>query len=161
MAPILVDPPKDPSKNWYEYYRFQLKPDSPNDARNALLVVAALIAAATFQAGINPPGGVWQDNSAENDHVAGKSVLASSKASSYAVFMFCNTLAFSASLNMITYLVFGCPFYTEVLIATYAMMGTYGAAIGAVGPKGSVKLVYLIVAFMLPYLLRLGQQLLI
>lgn len=31
------------------------------DERNILLVVVTLIAAVTFQAGVNPPGGVWQE----------------------------------------------------------------------------------------------------
>jgi hypothetical protein len=46
-----------------EIKRFQYKPgkDSASDVRNALLVVATLIAAVTFQAGVNPPGGVWQE----------------------------------------------------------------------------------------------------
>ncbi|XP_040997853.1 uncharacterized protein LOC121243852 [Juglans microcarpa x Juglans regia] len=48
------------------YFKYKPERDSANDVRNALLVVLALIAAATFQAGLNPPGGVWQDT--KNDH---------------------------------------------------------------------------------------------
>lgn len=33
-----------------------------SDVRNAVLVVAVLIATATYQTGLSPPGGVWQDN---------------------------------------------------------------------------------------------------
>ncbi|KAH6756832.1 hypothetical protein C2S52_023565, partial [Perilla frutescens var. hirtella] len=32
------------SKNWFNYFKFQMQRDSPSDTRNALLVVAALIA---------------------------------------------------------------------------------------------------------------------
>ncbi|KAL6335096.1 hypothetical protein AAG906_026476 [Vitis piasezkii] len=55
------NPPEDASRDFYAYYRFDPSRDTPDSARNTLLVVGALIAAATFQAGINPPGGVWQD----------------------------------------------------------------------------------------------------
>ncbi|RVW12673.1 hypothetical protein CK203_116469 [Vitis vinifera] len=55
------NPPEDASHDFYAYYRFDPSRDTPDSARNTLLVVGALIAAATFQAGINPPGGVWQD----------------------------------------------------------------------------------------------------
>ncbi|XP_031281817.1 ankyrin repeat-containing protein BDA1-like [Pistacia vera] len=43
------------SKDWIKYFQFQMERDSPSDTRNALLVVAALIATVTFQAGMNPP----------------------------------------------------------------------------------------------------------
>ena len=33
---------------------------------NALLVLATLIASVTFQARVNPPGGVWQENPPSN-----------------------------------------------------------------------------------------------
>ena len=40
----------------------QDQPNQDSDTRKALLVVATLIASETFQAGVNPPGGVWQEN---------------------------------------------------------------------------------------------------
>ncbi|KAJ4841726.1 hypothetical protein Tsubulata_003011 [Turnera subulata] len=59
--------PKNPAKNFYKHYCFQLGRESPYEARNTLLVVAALIVAVTYQAVVNPPGGVWQDDKREND----------------------------------------------------------------------------------------------
>ncbi|KAL3571766.1 hypothetical protein D5086_025670 [Populus alba] len=50
------------SYSWFRKFQYNPNRDTPSDARNVLLVVVALIAAVTFQAGVNPPGGVWQDN---------------------------------------------------------------------------------------------------
>lgn len=105
------NPPEDASHDFYAYYRFDPSRDTPDSARNTLLVVGALIAAATFQAGINPPGGVWQDKKTVDGVTThpGKAILGSEKAA-FRVFLFLNTLAFSSSLQMITYLIIGCPF---------------------------------------------------
>jgi hypothetical protein len=47
-----------------------------NDMRNVLLVVAALLFTVSFQAAINPPGGVWQDNKSYYN-VAGTAIVGS------------------------------------------------------------------------------------
>ncbi|KAF2311658.1 hypothetical protein GH714_025671 [Hevea brasiliensis] len=44
-----------------EYFKFKRGRDSPSTARSTLLVIVVLVATATFQVGVNPPGGVWQD----------------------------------------------------------------------------------------------------
>ncbi|PWA41978.1 ankyrin repeat-containing domain, PGG domain protein [Artemisia annua] len=47
--------------------------------RNSLMVVASLIATMAFQAGVNPPSGVWQDDSLDNNPLkkAGYAIMAS------------------------------------------------------------------------------------
>ncbi|KAL2940110.1 Ankyrin repeat-containing protein BDA1, partial [Bienertia sinuspersici] len=77
--------------------------------RTSLMVVASLIATMAFQVGINPPGGVWQDN--ENDHSAGASIWSyRSKVSfGFNVILVCNTIALTSSLSVILLLISGLP----------------------------------------------------
>ena len=85
--------------------------------RSALMVVASLIATVAFQAGITPPGGVWQDdltvddngNPVKNPHIAGTAVMAYTDSLEYGQFMIFNTIAFLASLSIILLLVSGLP----------------------------------------------------
>ncbi|KAJ6751290.1 hypothetical protein OIU85_001786 [Salix viminalis] len=118
MAANQLNIPENPSKNFNQYFRFKLGRDPPSDARNTVLVVTTLIVAVTFHAAINPPGGVRQDDkySPANCTVvtsdsncaiirhAGTSVLYYRNKTGYEIFVFVNTVAFSASTNTILYL---------------------------------------------------------
>ncbi|TVU11587.1 hypothetical protein EJB05_45181, partial [Eragrostis curvula] len=64
--------------------------------RKYLMLLAILAVAITYQAGLAPPGGFWQDN--HNGHIAGDIVLRVSYPKRYHVFFYCNTTAFAASL---------------------------------------------------------------
>ncbi|CAK9144161.1 unnamed protein product [Ilex paraguariensis] len=85
--------------------------------RSALMVVASLIATVAFQAGLTPPGGVWQDdyqvdsngNPVSDPHTVGTSVLAYKGPFEYGLFMIFNTLAFLSSLSIILLAVSGLP----------------------------------------------------
>ncbi|KAK8602135.1 hypothetical protein V6N13_058211 [Hibiscus sabdariffa] len=86
--------------------------------RNILMLVASLLAAMAFQAGVNPPSGVWQDNgpsgfstteSNGKNHTAGLSVLADNHPRAYTSFLICNTTGFLASLSIILLLISGLP----------------------------------------------------
>ncbi|XP_050270145.1 ankyrin repeat-containing protein At5g02620-like [Quercus robur] len=85
--------------------------------RSALMVVASLIATVAFQAGLTPPGGVWQDdltvddngNPVKDPHIAGTAVMAYTDTIEYGQFMIFNTIAFLASLSIILLLVSGLP----------------------------------------------------
>ncbi|KAL3537093.1 hypothetical protein ACH5RR_000459 [Cinchona calisaya] len=167
------------SKDWFKYFKFQMQRDSPSDTRNALLVVAALIATVTFQAGLTPPSGVssksdQQPTSGQNQvgspppppshnpvlisGFAAASAILGSHATSY-LFLFSNSLGLTASLSIIIYLTGGFPFQRELLISIFAMMSTYGFSISSIlrEEKGQTQVtgyILLTVAFSLPFLLR-------
>ncbi|CAI9285326.1 unnamed protein product [Lactuca saligna] len=96
---------------------FYLKETSKNSddwldkKRNTLMVVASLIATMAFQAGTNPPGGVWQDGTlTDENRRAGYAIMASSHPNLYHVFLVCNTVAFVSPLSIILLLISGLPF---------------------------------------------------
>ncbi|PKI26381.1 hypothetical protein CRG98_048930, partial [Punica granatum] len=61
-------------------------------------------------AGVNPPGGVWQDN--DKGHKAGQAIYASQEIAFY-VFLVSNTLALSTSILVIVSLTYRFPFHFE------------------------------------------------
>ncbi len=122
--------------------------------RSALMVVASLIATVAFQAGITPPGGVWQDdltvdgngNPVKNPHTAGTSVMAYTDHIEYGQFLIFNTIAFLASLSIILLLVSGLPIKRRrwmwiqmviLWIAITAQVVTYFIALRHMSPNNS------------------------
>ncbi|KAL1218334.1 Ankyrin repeat-containing protein BDA1 [Cardamine amara subsp. amara] len=93
-----------------------------SDSRNAILVVAVLIVTATYQAGLSPPGGFWQDDSSnpgdDNSHVAGQMTLSFYNA---LVFYILNGIAFFSSLYVIIILIVGLPMWTVLYGSTAAL----------------------------------------
>ncbi|XP_017971927.1 PREDICTED: uncharacterized protein LOC108660987 [Theobroma cacao] len=168
-------------RDWCRYFQYKEGANEEDrdknraDARNALLVVATLIATVTFQDGVNPPGGVWQDNEdnqtavAANppvavwqdtkDRIPGTAIFASDS-SAYYVFLTSNTLAFSAAVLVIMSLTHNFPFKFEVRVACVSMIITYGSAIFAVTRDGDKFQLALIIAAA-PLILRCLIQLLV
>lgn len=85
--------------------------------RNALMVVASLVATVAFQAGLSPPGGVWSSDYTvysngtlvDEPHYAGQSVMAFKLPVAYGQFLIFNTISFLASLSIILIQVSGLP----------------------------------------------------
>ncbi|KAI6706462.1 hypothetical protein NL676_009424 [Syzygium grande] len=150
----MANPPENPTKLFKVLINHEGR-NSPAEVRNVLLVVATLIAAVTFQAGVNPPGGVWQDGS--GNHFPGQSIYAS-QPGPYYVFLVCNTLALASSINLIISLTWGFPFFLEVVVATVSMAITYGSAVFAVTPKAPDQFRWLLFTGFVPFLLRLLIQ---
>ncbi|PIN07441.1 26S proteasome regulatory complex, subunit PSMD10 [Handroanthus impetiginosus] len=102
---------------------FQNQAEWLEKKKSALMVVASLIATMAFQFGVNPPGGVWQDDKVvdsqgnqtisdhtHQNHSAGYSIMASSNDPGlYMVLYIVNTISFIASLSIILLLMSGLP----------------------------------------------------
>uniref|UniRef100_J3N178 PGG domain-containing protein n=1 Tax=Oryza brachyantha TaxID=4533 RepID=J3N178_ORYBR len=69
-------------------------------ARDLVMLLATLVASITYQAGLDPPGGLWQDDG-KNGHKAGDSVLLATQPTRYKVFFYSNSAAFVVSLVVI------------------------------------------------------------
>nr|POE97310.1 hypothetical protein CFP56_79513 [Quercus suber] len=139
------------SKSWFKDFQYDPTKDKTGEVRSILLIVATLIAAVTFQAGVNPPGGVWQDD--EHGHKPGSAIYASQRDPFY-VFLVFNTVALSTSVLVIMSLTYDFPFHLELFIAAASMLVTYGSAIFSVTPHESHKFRYVLTAAAFPFVLR-------
>jgi hypothetical protein len=70
--------------------------DAVDKARSLVLLLATLAATITYQAGLNPPGGLWLDNG--DGYMAGDPILLTTNARRYRTFFYCNSIAFVTSL---------------------------------------------------------------
>ena len=138
-------------KNWLKFFQYDEGRDTQGDIRNILLIIFTLVVAVTFQAGVNPPGGVWQDS--EHGHVPGTAIYASQK-KAYYVFLIFNTLAFSNSILVILALTHKFPFHFEIWVGTISMAVTYGSAIFAVSPGDSVNFPFVLITAAGPFIVR-------
>ncbi|KAF8657378.1 hypothetical protein HU200_060150 [Digitaria exilis] len=66
--------------------------------RKYLLLLATLVATVTYVAGLNLPGGAWQEDTPDGLHHAGDPILQFAHHRRYLAFYYCNATAFAASL---------------------------------------------------------------
>ncbi|KAM6541871.1 hypothetical protein CsatB_006318 [Cannabis sativa] len=124
--------------------------------RESLMIVSSLIATMAFQAGISPPGGLWDDHDTSYDqsisknvtHSAGESIISYYPSKSYYhIYLISNTVGFLGSLSIILLLVTGLPFCRKFLmwiltmilwVTISAMTITYLVAILVAAPHNDV-----------------------
>ncbi|KAM7513578.1 hypothetical protein LguiA_003161 [Lonicera macranthoides] len=85
--------------------------------RDAMLIAATVIAGMAYQAGLDPPGGVWDQNYQTTLNIqgknltflAGRSIMAVNYPREYCLFWAFNTMSFVASLSIVLLLIHGSP----------------------------------------------------
>lgn len=70
-----------------------------DDKRQVLLLIAILVAALTYQAGLTPPGGFWSADDDQLGHRAGYPVLLDNYPLRYKAFFYCNAVSFVSSIG--------------------------------------------------------------
>ncbi|XP_030550899.2 ankyrin repeat-containing protein BDA1-like [Rhodamnia argentea] len=160
---------KEERTQWLEYFKYKRERDSPGDVRNALLVVAALIATATYQAVLQPPGGLWQDNSGPSSnstgatnngtasYKAGQAVLGTENPVSYILFLIFNSVGFFAAIQMIYNLTFGFPMQMELQVALFALVAMYDTAMVGLTPNTSFNFFFVGLSIFLPVIIGLAR----
>ncbi|XP_043714875.1 ankyrin-1-like [Telopea speciosissima] len=109
---------------------FVLDSRHPIEARNDLLVVAVLVVTATYQTVITPPGGLWQDDTTDDQdhltptHHAGDAILATNSPFVFFIIILSNYIGFVLSCVLLSRLAPGYPYRLPLLIALLFMWFT-------------------------------------
>ncbi|VAI50628.1 unnamed protein product [Triticum turgidum subsp. durum] len=101
-----------------------------NKAREFIQLLAILAATITYQAGLDPPGGLWLESG--EGHTVGDSILLTTHPIRYKAFFYSNSVAFVASLVIIVMLQSEMLVRLHILEATmildlFSLMGAYAA----------------------------------
>ncbi|KAL6654650.1 hypothetical protein ACP70R_008115 [Stipagrostis hirtigluma subsp. patula] len=104
--------------------------ESMDKARSLVLLLATLATSVTYQAGLVPPGDVWQDDG--DGHLAGDPILLTTHPRRYKTFYYCNSTAFMASLAAIVLVQrrFALKHHTleaVMILDLFGLMGAYAA----------------------------------
>ncbi|KAK3139679.1 hypothetical protein QOZ80_5AG0387740 [Eleusine coracana subsp. coracana] len=103
---------------------------SVEKARSLVLLLATLAVTITYQAGLDPPGGLWEDDGA--GYKSGDPILLTTNPRRYKAFFYCNSVAFVASLVAIILVKLRAPLKYHALEAAmildlFGLIGAYAA----------------------------------
>ncbi|CBI40931.3 unnamed protein product, partial [Vitis vinifera] len=138
---------------WRNYFKFQFDRDTPSNVREALLVVAVLIAAATYQTGQSIPTWVQQKGSDKFEMIR-----ASHNLVLFLFYSLSNTVGFLVSLDMILVLTSKFPMCWELVVAVHAMAINYSISIVGIAPSGGMKIASAVLCITLLLAIRLTSR---
>ncbi|XP_066332116.1 uncharacterized protein [Miscanthus floridulus] len=120
-----------PERHRAEIDREEVINESMDKARSLVLLLATLATSVTYQAGLVPPGDVWQDDG--DGHLAGDPILLTTDPRRYKTFYYCNSTAFMASLAAIVLvqrrsaLIKRHTLEAAMILDLFGLMGAYAA----------------------------------
>jgi len=145
MGPESEPPGKKPSEA-----------STDKNLREYLMLLGVLAASLTYQSGLKPPGGLWQDDS--KDHNAGNPILHHFNKQRYHAFFYCNSTSFMASIVVIVLLLPGTlhedsnlplwPMHTAIVLDMLGLLGAYAAG-STRDWKTSKNVIYLVIPVLL------------
>ncbi|KAM3323124.1 ankyrin repeat-containing protein BDA1 isoform X1 [Capsicum chacoense] len=158
--------PRSRSRKLQDFFKYNKTKDPPGKVRDTLLVIAILIATATYQTVLSPPGGVWQDNHWPDDknrtstdgimslrRIAGQSVMGTNNPISYGLFLVFNSIGFFVSLHTINFLTIGFPLQLELQVSLVALTITYDTVMSAITPDRGISLFFTVFSIVFPVFL--------
>lgn len=127
-------PEEEEPSDWRNKYKFLEGNGNAEQVRSHLLVVATLLATATYEACLNPPRGVKGEGPSE-----GISLLSIKDPESFIMFVIFNAAGFTLSSFIISALTTNFPWRFEMYIALTAMAVTYASAMRSLSPPGTKR----------------------
>ncbi|KAG6607507.1 hypothetical protein SDJN03_00849, partial [Cucurbita argyrosperma subsp. sororia] len=113
--------------------------------REYLLIVVTFMATVAFQAGVSPPGGVWQQDDKNSSVVAGTSIMATKFPAEFTIFIVGVTVCMIVSMLQFIVLFVELPsdtpslsrkyLYYTLFFALGSMLSSYVSSVKAYTPK--------------------------
>ncbi|RDX95489.1 Ankyrin repeat-containing protein BDA1, partial [Mucuna pruriens] len=137
---------------------FRIRRDLTDEQRNAFLVVAALVATATYQLALSPPGGVYQTNAGDNTNTtssfnstataannAGTSVMS---IESFIFLMILNSLSLLVSTMTLSVLTPSGIIGTMLSAPMFLFVNVYFYSMTVISPNSTIRLANYIIAIL-------------